>query len=379
MFKETMKKYGQIFILITLLIIIYFAIINIVPLKDFILRLLGILSPFLLGLLFALLLYVPNKKLESFLQKRKIKPRLSRVLALVIVYFITFIIITIIIKFIFPVIYNNMKDLFSNIPTLYNNAMNYLKNIPEDSFFHGIDFSFIYDNITIDNLQNYLNIDTLLLSIRSVFSVASAVFSVIIGIILSVYILFERNNILSFIQRFLKAVFNKKTEDTFSKYLEKSSTIFSGFINGQLLDALVIGTLCSIALAILQVKYALTLGTLIGIANLIPYFGAIFAVGATIIITLFTGGFWKAFWVFIVIIVLQQIDANIINPKILSQRVKISPLLVILAVTIGGGLFGVIGMFLGVPVMALIKVLVMDYIQYRERKKIYIDHSKDEE
>jgi len=369
MLKDAIKKYGQIFILITLLIIIYFAIINIVQVKDFLLNLLDILSPFLLGLLFALLLYVPSKKLETFLQKRKIKPKLSRVLALFIVYLITFAIITIIIKFIFPVIYNNMKDLFSNIPTLYNNAMNYLKNIPEDSFFHGIDFSFIYDNVTIDNLQNYLNIDTVLISIKSVFSVATAVFSVIVGIILSVYILFDRNNILGFIQRFLKAVFNKKTEDTFSKYLEKGSTIFSGFINGQLLDAFVIGTLCSIALVILNVKYAITFGALIGIANLIPYFGAIFAVGVTIIITIFTGGFWKAFLVFVVIIILQQIDANIINPRILSQNLKISPLLVILAVTIGGGLFGVIGMFLGVPVMALIKAMVMDYIEYKEKKK----------
>ena len=368
MLKETMKKYGQIFILITLLIIIFFAIINIVQLKDFILKLLGILTPFLLGLLFALLLYVPNKKLESFLQKLKVKPKLSRVLALIIVYLITFAIITIIIKFIFPVIYTNMKDLFSSVPTLYNNAMDYLKNIPEDSFFHGIDFSFIYDNITIDSLQSYLNIDTLVLSIKSVFSVASAVFSIIIGIILSVYILFDRNNILSFIQRFLTAVFNKKTEKTFSKYLEKSSTIFSGFINGQLLDALIIGTLCSIALSILRVDYALTYGAMFTIANMIPYFGSITATIVVVIITFFTSGFWKAFTVFIVILILQQIDANIIHPRILSQNLKVTPLLVILAVTVGGGLFGIIGMFLGVPIMALIKAMVMDYVEYKERK-----------
>ena len=90
---------------------------------------------------------------------------------------------------------------------------------------------------------------------------------------------------------------------------------------------------------------------------------------SSIIITIFTGGFAKALWMGIIIIILQQIDANIINPKIVGNSLKISPLLVILAVTLGGAYFGTIGMFLAVPVAALIKILIMDFIEYRGRRK----------
>ena len=112
----------------------------------------------------------------------------------------------------------------------------------------------------------------------------------------------------------------------------------------------------------MQIKYASLLGFTIGLFNMIPYFGAIIAVIIAGVITLITAGFSKALIMLIVIIILQQIDANIINPKIVGDSLKISPLLVILAVTIGGAYFGIIGMFLGVPVAAVLKILVNDYI-----------------
>ena len=119
----------------------------------------------------------------------------------------------------------------------------------------------------------------------------------------------------------------------------------------------------------MKVKYGILLGFLVGVFNIIPYFGAIFAVILTIIITIFTSGFAKAIAVGIVIVILQQIDANIINPKILGTSLNLSPILVIFAVTVGGSYFGVIGMFLGVPVIAFIKLVVMNFIEYSNKKK----------
>ena len=110
---------------------------------------------------------------------------------------------------------------------------------------------------------------------------------------------------------------------------------------------------------------------MIGLFNIIPYFGAILAVIIAIIITIFSGGFVQAIWLGIIVIALQQIDANIINPRILGTSLNLSPILVIFAVTIGGAYFGMLGMFLGVPVMAFLKLLIEDFIDYRNRKGFF--------
>ena len=102
---------------------------------------------------------------------------------------------------------------------------------------------------------------------------------------------------------------------------------------------------------------------------MIPYIGAIVAVAFGILITLITGGFGKAILMAVVVIILQQIDANIINPKIIGSSLKTSPLLVLFSITIGGAYFGIIGMFLAVPVMAVIKILMEDYISYKLASK----------
>ena len=123
----------------------------------------------------------------------------------------------------------------------------------------------------------------------------------------------------------------------------------------------------------MKVKYGILLGFLVGLFNIIPYFGAIFAVTLTILITIFTGGIAKAIAVGIIIIILQQIDANIINPKILGTSLNLSPILVIFAVSVGGSYFGVLGMFLGVPAIAFIKLLLTNFIEYRNKKRFELE------
>ena len=154
-----------------------------------------------------------------------------------------------------------------------------------------------------------------------------------------------------------------------SKYFNKSNEVFFNFIGGQVLDAFVVGILTSIAMSIIGVKYSVLLGFMIGLFNLIPYFGAIIAVIIAIIITLFTGGIGQAILMAVVIIILQQLDANIINPKIIGNSLSISPLLVIFAVTVGGAYFGVLGMFLAVPIFTVIKLLIEEYVDYKNSIK----------
>ena len=160
-------------------------------------------------------------------------------------------------------------------------------------------------------------------------------------------------------------MFKEKTYHNFGKYFDRTNNIFFNFLAGQFLDGIIIGIITSIAMSIIGVKYVVLLGFMIGIFNLIPYFGAIIAVAIAALITLLTGGLGQCLIMVIVVIILQQIDANIINPKILGNSLKISPLLVIFAVPVGGAYFGFWGMFLSVPIVAVIKLLLTDYIEYK--------------
>ena len=119
----------------------------------------------------------------------------------------------------------------------------------------------------------------------------------------------------------------------------------------------------------MNIKYATLLGFVIGLFNVIPYFGAIVSVAIAVIITVFTGGFGQAIWLALIITALQQIDANIINPKILGTSLDLSPILVIFSVTLGGAYFGVLGMFLGVPVTAFLKIIIEEYLDAKIAKK----------
>ena len=165
-------------------------------------------------------------------------------------------------------------------------------------------------------------------------------------------------------------MFKENTYQSIGRYFNRTNNIFFNFIAGQVLDGVVVGIITSIGMSILGVKYAVPLGFMIGLFNLIPYFGAIIGVALATFITFLTGGLTQAITMVIVVIVLQQIDANIINPKIIGTSLKISPLLVIFGVTVGGAYFGVWGMFLAVPVIAVFKLVITDYIEYKNRIRL---------
>ena len=245
--------------------------------------------------------------------------------------------------------------------------MDSLNSIPEDSVLRQIDIQAISDSLNKINLAEYINIETIFQYAKGIIGVAGGIFDFFVALIVSIYILLERRQILNFLRKLGNAAFKEKTYKSIGKYFNSSNSIFFKFLSSQILDAFIVGILTAIAMSILGVKYAILLGFFIGISNLIPYFGAIVGVGISIIITIFTGGIGKAIWMAVIVIVLQQIDANIINPKIVGNSLSISPLLVIFAVTVGGAYFGILGMFLAVPIFTVLKIVVEDYIDYKNR------------
>ena len=274
---------------------------------------------------------------------------------------------------IFPVITNSIIELISNFQGYWNSAINRLNSLPEDSFLKSKVVSDIVKSVGngIQNvdLKQYLDPNKITAYVKSVLGVATGIFDVFVTIVVSVYILLQRGAIVKFFEKLGLAIFDENACTQIGKYVDSSNRVFFKFISGQLIDAIIVGILVTIAMSIIGVRYSALLGFMIGLFNIIPYFGAIIAVVISVLITIITGGLSQAIIMAIVVIILQQIDSNIINPKIIGNSLEISPLLIIFAVTVGGAYFGVLGMFLAVPVIAILKIIVNDWIQYKINKK----------
>ncbi|HBC84430.1 MAG TPA: hypothetical protein DCZ30_03065 [Clostridiales bacterium] len=365
--KGVWKKWAYWFSFAIAVIIVYKTLDNFKEIKVWISNLFSIIMPFIIGIIIAYLLYLPSRKLENLYKKVKFIKKKARLFSVITVYIIAIIIILLAIRFIVPVISQSIIDLVNNFQNYYSLAMENINSLPSDSIFKSEYAMGIADEIKNIDLKEFVNIERLSAYAKGAINIANGIFNFFVAIIVSVYILLERTEIVKFIKKLIKAMFNKNTYDNINKYFDRTNEIFLKFLASQLLDAIVVGILTSIAMSIMGVKYAVLLGFLIGLSNMIPYFGAIIGVIISIIITLLTGGVSQAIWMAISVIVLQQIDANIINPKIVGDSLKISPLLVIFAVTIGGAYFGILGMFLAVPVVAVIKIVLLDFINLKNR------------
>ena len=330
-----------------------------------------ILKPFLAGLLISYILFMPCKKIESAISKSKLKfvKNRARGLSVIATYIIFVLIIIIIINCIFPVLKESVVELVGNIPGYYETLVNKYKELPEDSIFKSDVIKDKMAELSNIDMRQFLSINNekIIEYVKNIINIFSGIFDVFVSIIVSVYILLQRTTIMRFLRRFARALFKKNTYEAVNKYFTKANEVFFTFISSQLLDAIIVGILTTIAMLIIKVKYAPLIGFTIGLFNMIPYIGAIVAVGIGILITFITGGLGKAVAMAIVVIILQQIDANIINPKIIGVSLEVSPLLVIFSVTVGGAYFGIIGMFLGVPIAVVIKTVLNDWIDNKNR------------
>ena len=353
------------------LIIIYKLLDNFTGIGEWIGNFFSVLAPFIEGILIAYILYTPCKKVEKILEKRKNKfiRKHARGISITIVYILVFALIVWFMTAIIPTIASSVSDLISNVQSYYNAVVS---DSPDLSI-----TPFIQDNIlkpVVDWIQNidfesWFTMDKIREYLSSAMGLIRGVVNIFIAIICSVYILAQRTRIVRFLNKFARAVLTEKGYRRFEKYFDQGNNIFFRYLSSQMLDGIVVALITSIAMSLMGVKYSILLGTLIGFSNLIPYFGAIFGVAIAIIITILTGGWQQALIMGIVVIVLQQLDANLINPRITSSSLKVSPLLIMFAVTVGGAYFGVLGMFLAAPVFTLIKVIVDDFVNERNREK----------
>jgi len=373
--RKNLSKWMYWFLLGLAIIVVYKVLDDITAIGTAIGNFFNVITPFLSGALLAYLLYIPASRIEKNFAKRKNKflKKSARGISVILTYILAIAVIALVVNVILPVITDSIVELVNSFQGHWNAAINRLNALPEDSFLKSQMVTDIIKNVgesiqKID-LMKYINPDKITTYVKGVFGVATGIFDVFVTIIVSIYILLQRGQITRFFEKLGIAMFDEKTCNKMGKYVDSTNRIFYKFISSQLIDAIIVGILVTIAMSIIGVKYAVLLGFMIGLFNIIPYFGAIIAVVISVIITIITGGLSQAIIMALVVIILQQIDANIINPKIIGNSLQISPLLVIFAVTVGGAYFGVLGMFLAVPVVAVLKIVVNDYLEFKIKKK----------
>ncbi len=372
-----MKNFGAYtkwilaFILGVALIAVYKTFDNLREVTDGILHVLQVLKPFIAGFVIAYILNLPCKKISGICRKSKYKffRRHEKGISILSIYTAAVVLLVVLVWMIVPAVYRNFIEiynfLYANLPTYIASAAAFLENtfgtelkISPETFIQA--FQDFLSRIDLTHFERYA---------QGVMSVTSGVMTSFISVIVSIYALVDKERILAAVKRIMNIFIPAEKSLQVTTYIVKTNDIFAAYLYSQLIDAAFVAVLATIVLSVLKVKYAIVLGLLMGFCNLIPYFGAIIGAVIVILLTFFTGGLFKCIWTGVSLLVLQQFDANFIGPRIMGNMLKLRPIWVIFAVTVGGGLFGVLGMVLSVPVLVVVKMITTDYLRILEWKK----------
>ncbi|MBE6757641.1 MAG: AI-2E family transporter [Ruminococcaceae bacterium] len=332
-------------------------------------KLASILAPFIGGLVIAFLLYRPVNAVENFLKKRRAAfwRRPARAWSLVLVYLLFLGVIALAIAVIVPVLVQAVTGLISSLPTYYTTAVNFVnKHSGEGGIFESLNlrevvngvYNFVLNHLTVANVIGYLS---------GIISITGSLINVLISFIISVYMLAGRESLISTVSRVAGAFLPSRAARLSAHYTRKASDIFMRYIYSMLVDAVCVCILLIPGMYISGIPYPLAFAVFVGIANIVPYFGAIISGAFSVLMLVLVGEWGMALFLAVYIIVVQQLDSNLLQPRIFGQSVGIQPIYVLLAVTVGGGLAGFLGILLGVPAMAVLKILISDLIAHRNR------------
>ena len=230
-----------------------------------------------------------------------------------------------------------------------------------------------------ESIQGRLNSILLYLSnqlLLIITTIGSKTFTILTSFIIAIYMLIEKEDLIARIKRLIYAYMCEAKAKKIIYIGQKANSIFKSFLNGKILDSFIVGTICVIAFTIAKIKYSVLLGTILGIFNIIPFFGPIIGAVPVIVVTLFTEPS-KALIALIIIIVIQQVDANFLDPKIVGGNVGVSPFWILTAVTVGGALGGIAGMVFGVPFVVLLKTAIEEGIEMKLIEKGIENFEKD--
>lgn len=333
-------------------------------------RFLTILMPFIMGFFFACLISPLVKQIRRGLNciRRGEAMKIKRAISVLISYIIVIGVITVLIIYIFPQVKGSLAELGNSIRDGYKYMITHEQEINDRIPF--VDLSGVIEyakDFLYDKMMNH-STDIIPYVYRISSSVLITSYNVLMGLVISIYMVLDSRNLKRSIKKIVYAMAPKNKERELWNTLRQCNHIFNGFLFGKMIDSLIIGVICLIAMSIFRLPYALLLSLIVCITNMIPYFGPFIGAIPGVLIYLFID-FKLAIIFAIMILVLQQFDGLYLGPKILGDQTGIKPLWVIFGITVGGAYFGVMGMFLGVPTVAVLMYLVNIVLNKKLRKK----------
>ncbi|ELC8361675.1 AI-2E family transporter [Clostridium perfringens] len=352
------NKIKDYIFLSTYIILLIFFFINIKDIMNFLYKFLGILKPFIWGIAIAFILNIPVKLIEKNLGNSKFFKGMKRSFSITLTFLFFILAITLFILFVIP-------QLLSSISTLMNSIPEYLSQFEKFLEVNAINNS--QSQVMMQNIINeLLNMWKEILKVTSqivgtslgylldfTLGITYGVINFFLALILAIYMLASKEILISQLKLIIYAFVSKNKADRIIELGKMCNEMFSKFILGQCTEALVIGVLCFIGMIILKMPYALLISVVIGVTALIPVFGAFLGTIPSAFIILIIDPI-KALWFIIFIIVLQQLEGNLIYPRVVGSSIGLSALWVMFAMIVGGSLFGIIGMLIGIPIFGVV-------------------------
>ena len=331
------------------------------------------IMPFLVGFCISfLLLPIVNrveKLIDRLVSRRKPHPRLSRVLAAIIAYIILIALLSGFFAILVPQLITSVKSILqyvTNFVSVNRETINQLLVKFEFLSIEGEQLVIAWENV-VSQAMNYTSL--LLDNLMAISSrIYTLVFQVFVGMIAAFYLLMEKEKFCAQAKKVCYSLFKSKTCEVLIYWTRRANRIFAGFITGKIMDSLIIGMLCYICMMLFRIEYPLLISVIVGITNIIPFFGPFIGAIPSALILLLVNPL-SALWFLVFILILQQLDGNVIGPFILGDYVGLSPFWIMLSIMVGGGMFGFAGMLLSVPLFALVYAIVRATIEARLKSR----------
>lgn len=377
MYKRWLKQYGGLLLLGVLIITVYRLFDNFMAIGRIVLDLRDILFPFIIGVILAYFLGIPAVALEKkFLKlpENSVWYKRARILSILITFVIFLIIVVVSIRFIVPMVYENMVEFVDRTP-IYLRQIKALFRDLEKQF--GIpNFYSLFDEKVSAYIQSFMNVSNfdIMELVDQGINVVSTIISLLMAIVVCPYLMYERTSLLSIFDNLMLLMISPRDLRFIHRSAATIHKIFADFIFGKAIDSLIIGIIAYIGFWTLDLKFTPLLAIVIGVTNMIPYFGPFFGGVPVTLVVVLTSGVVPGIWTGVFIFALQQFDGLILGPYILGESVGVSALWIIFAVTFFGGTLGFPGMVIGVPLIAGLRVFYHQMIRHHELKDIIRKH-----
>ena len=357
----------------TACILVYAFIMNFTGIGGIINTVFDVTSPVIWGLIIAYLLNPVmkwiEKRLKKLTEKTKKRPKLTRAVSVTLTMIVFVAMLITLCSIIVPQVTDSLMGIIDNIGTYFNNLEKWINGIlakyPKilslaNSQIENVETTLMN---TINQVMPKIG-DLMKLITDGTLTFLMAIKDFLIGVIVSVYFLIDKERFQAGMKKVVFAFFPQKASSGVLRICSQVNASISGFISGKIIDSIIIGCLCFICMTIMKLDFTVLISVIVGITNIIPFFGPFIGAVPSAVLLLVSSP--KQVIPFLILIfIIQQLDGNIIGPKILGQSIGISAFWVLFSILIGGGLFGFAGMILGVPIFAVLYSLINQFVNYR--------------